>query len=185
MISLRTRDEVTLAASRRLFERASTPETIAELEEAEIAALIFPAGFYRTKARNIRLVARAVAQRYGGEVPPVREQLVALPGVGPKTANLVLGLGFEIPAICVDTHVHRVTNRAGWVRTSTPEDTEKALVELLPREFWIEINGLLVAFGQHICTPQSPWCSRCPIGPAADGPEGRLICRRVNVHASR
>jgi len=165
MISLRTKDEVTLAASRRLFALASTPDEIRKLPQAEIARLIFPAGFYRTKAAQIRQVAGLLVDRHGGEVPTTLAELTALPGVGPKTANLVLGLGFGTPAICVDTHVHRICNRVGWVETTTPEKTEAALQKVLPRAHWIELNGLFVAFGRQICTPQSPRCSRCPISP--------------------
>lgn len=192
MISLRTKDDVTLAASRRLFERAPDPRKVADLSESEVAALIYPAGFYRTKASHIRLVAGMIIDLHGGEVPASREELTAMPGVGPKTANLVLGLGFGIPAICVDTHVHRICNRLGWVHTATPEETEAALAELLPREAWIELNGLFVAFGQRVCTPQSPWCSRCPLSPETEkaSPEGPRIgvtraCERMNVLVSR
>ncbi len=181
MISLRTKDEVTLAASRRLFELAPDPKGVAGLPEEKIASLIYPAGFYRTKAKHIRQVAGTLIELHAGEVPASREALTALPGVGPKTANLLLGLGFGIPAICVDTHVHRISNRLGWVRTATPEKTETALTGLLPREFWIELNGLFVAFGQRVCTPQSPWCSRCPLAPD----EPLSLCRRVNVRVSR
>lgn len=160
MISLRTKDKVTSAASERLFAVAATPQKLARLAESRIASLIYPAGFYRTKARQIRAVARSVAARPDG-VPATETELVALPGVGRKTANLVLGLGFGIAAICVDTHVHRISNRLGWVATTTPERTERALAAILPRRYWIEINGLLVAYGQKVCTPASPRCSEC------------------------
>jgi endonuclease-3 len=162
IISLRTRDEVTAAAGRRLFARADTPQKVAALSESAIEELIFPAGFYHTKARNIRAVAEALLAN-GGEVPRERERLLELPGVGIKTANLTLSLGYNLPFICVDTHVHRITNRLGWVATKSPEQTEGALMEILPPEYWIEINGLLVGFGQRICTPQSPRCSLCPV----------------------
>ena len=161
MISLRTKDDVTLAASRRLFAAGSTPEEIACLGNERIAQLIYPAGFYRTKADNIVRVCRLIRTNHAGEVPQTLEELVALPGVGRKTANLVLSLGFGIDAICVDTHVHRISNRLGWVRTRTPEQTEFALMEILPRAHWIEINELLVAYGQSICVPVSPHCTRC------------------------
>jgi endonuclease-3 len=163
VISLRTKDEVTAQASARLFAVAATPETVARLAERHIAKLIFPAGFYNTKATQIREIARRIALEHGGRVPADREALLALPGVGRKTANLVLGLGFAIPAICVDTHVHRISNRLGLVRTKTPEETERALEKVLPQRLWIEINDLLVTFGQNICQPVSPWCSRCPL----------------------
>ncbi|MEP0774910.1 MAG: endonuclease III [Acidobacteriota bacterium] len=176
VISLRTKDAVTAAASARLFAVADTPAALAQLEEDRIARHIFPAGFYRTKARQLRAIARRLVADHGGAVPPRREDLLALPGVGRKTANLVLGLGFGIPAICVDTHVHRISNRLGLVATSTPEATEKALEGVLPRKFWIDINDLLVTFGQHICHPTSPRCSLCPLA---------RRCPRLGVSRSR
>lgn len=163
VISLRTKDEVTAAASARLFARAATPVTLAELDEVTIAELIYPAGFYNTKAGQIREIARRLRDQHGGAVPSDREALLALPGVGRKTANLVLGLGFGIPAICVDTHVHRISNRLGMVRTKTPEQTEHALEKVLPERLWIDINDLLVTFGQNVCHPTSPRCSICPL----------------------
>lgn len=176
MISLRTKDEVTAAASARLLGRAASPGKLAALGEAAIARLIYPAGFYRTKARHLRQAARLLEERHGGRVPPSMEELLALPGVGRKTANLVRNLGFGLPGICVDTHVHRISNRLGWVRTRTPLETERALEAILPRRWWIPVNGLLVAFGQRTCTPQSPKCSACPI---------RRHCARVGVTRSR
>jgi endonuclease-3 len=163
VISLRTKDEVTAQASARLFEVASTPVALAKLPERRIAKLIFPAGFYNTKAKQIREIARRIARDHGGQVPAERDALLALPGVGRKTANLVLGLGFGIPAICVDTHVHRISNRLGLVHTETPEQTEHALEEVLPKRLWVEINDLLVTFGQNVCQPVSPRCSVCPL----------------------
>ena len=163
MISLRTKDEVTLAASRRLFAEAATPPDIDALGADRVAKLIYPAGFYRTKAENIIKVCGLLRSRHDGEVPRTIDELTNLPGVGRKTANLVLSLGFGIDAICVDTHVHRISNRLGWVTTRTPEQTEFALMEILPREHWIEINELLVAYGQSVCVPVSPWCSRCAL----------------------
>ena len=163
VISLRTKDAVTAAASARLFAVAATPEAVAALAEPRIAELIFPAGFYNTKARQIRAIAGLIVAGHGGRVPADRESLLAFPGVGRKTTNLVLGLGFGIPAICVDTHVHRISNRLGLVRTRTPEQTEHALEAALPRRWWIDINDLLVTFGQHVCHPTSPHCSTCPL----------------------
>ena len=176
VISLRTKDAVTAEASARLFAAARTPATIAALPEARIAKLIFPAGFYNTKARQIREIARRIDAEHGGAVPPDREALLALPGVGRKTANLVLGLGFGIPAICVDTHVHRISNRLGLVRTKTPEQTEHALERALPERHWIDINDLLVTFGQQVCHPTSPRCSSCPLA---------ARCPRIGVTRSR
>ena len=163
VISLRTKDAVTAEASARLFARAATPPAVAALAEERVAALIYPAGFYRIKARQIAGIARRIVAEHGGRVPASREALLDLPGVGRKTANLVLGLGFGIPAICVDTHVHRISNRLGLVRTKTPEQTEAALEKLLPRRLWIDINDLLVTFGQQVCHPTSPRCSTCPL----------------------
>ena len=176
VISLRTKDEVTHESSRRLYALADTPEGLAALDEAVIARAIYPAGFYNTKARQIRAIARILVEEHGGQVPPSEEALLRLPGVGRKTANLVLGLGFGIPAICVDTHVHRISNRLGLVRTSTPEATERALQAVLPEDLWIPINDLMVTFGQNQCHPTSPRCSTCPL---AD------LCPREGVTRSR
>ena len=163
VLSLRTKDEVTAKASKRLFEVADTAEDILKLKEKEIASLIYPVGFYRRKAKNIKEICRILVEKYGGRVPDDLEELLQLPGVGRKTANLVITLGFGKPGICVDTHVHRIMNRIGYVKTKTPEETEFALREKLPKEYWIEINDLLVSLGQHICHPVSPKCSRCPV----------------------
>ena len=176
VISLRTKDEVTHAASRRLFELASSPRELAALDEASVAEAIYPAGFYRTKARQLRAIAHLLESRHDGQVPGDREALLALPGVGRKTANLVLGLGFGVPAICVDTHVHRISNRLGLVRTRSPEETERALQERLPRDLWININDLLVTFGQNRCHPTSPRCGGCPLDD---------LCPRIGVTRSR
>ena len=163
IISLRTKDEVTGPASRRLLTRAPAPAALAALPAAEIAELIYPAGFYRTKAGHLRAVAAILEHEHRGEVPRSREALLRLPGVGRKTANLVLGLGFGIPAICVDTHVHRICNRLGWVDTREPDATELALARALPRRYWIPINAIMVSFGQQVCMPVSPRCSACPV----------------------
>lgn len=176
MISLRTKDEVTSQAADRLFAIAETPAALAALPDEEIARLIYPAGFYRTKAKNIRRTAAILLDEHGGIVPADREALLQLPGVGVKTANLTLNLGFGIEAICVDTHVHRISNRTGWVSTGSPEETEIELMKILPRRYWIEINELLVRFGQTVCTPTSPYCKSCRLKPH---------CRRVNVTRSR
>jgi endonuclease-3 len=163
ILSLRTQDATTAVAARRLFARAATPQAMLRLRAATIAKLIYPVGFYRTKARTILAVCRALLERFGGEVPRDLDALLTFQGVGRKTANLVLTLGFGAPGICVDTHVHRITNRWGYVRTRVPNDTEQALRRKLPRAHWIEINDLLVAFGQRVCRPISPHCTRCPI----------------------
>ena len=171
VISLRTKDQVTLAASNKLFARADSPGTLMKVSENEIAGLIYPAGFYRTKARNLKRIAEILLEKFKGKVPEKMEDLLALPGVGRKTANLVRNLGFGLDGICVDTHVHRVSNRTGWVKTKSPLETETELMKILPRKHWIPINETLVRFGQHICTPVSPRCSICPI-PEYCGREG-------------
>jgi endonuclease-3 len=176
VISARTKDEVTGEAARRLFAAASTPKALSALSEARIAELIYPAGFYRTKAKAIRSLSAKVATEHGGRVPRTMEGLLALPGVGRKTANLVLTLGFALPGICVDTHVHRVVNRLGIVRTRHPAETEACLRATLPGAHWLEINDLLVMFGKTVCAPLSPRCSICPV---------RRSCARVGVVRSR
>ena len=163
ILSLRTKDETTGPAAARLFARARTPATLRRLTALQIERLIYPVGFYRTKARRLRLLCTQLLAHHGGRVPESLEELLELPGVGRKTANLVLTLGFKRPGICVDTHVHRITNRWGYVRTRTPHDTEAALRRKLPTRHWIEINVLLVALGQTICRPVSPRCTGCPV----------------------
>ena len=163
LLSLRTKDEVTAEASRRLFKLADDPYKMVKLTEEKIAETIYPVGFYRNKAKRIQEISRILIDKYGGEVPDSLEELLKLPGVGRKTANLVVTLGYEKPGICVDTHVHRITNRWGYVKTKTPEETEMALRKKLPEKYWIDINNLLVTFGQNICKPVSPLCSQCPI----------------------
>jgi len=162
IISLRTKDAVTLASSNRLFSRADNPREILTLDAEEIEKLIYPAGFYKNKTRNILEISQILLEQHNGQVPSDKEQLLALPGVGIKTANLTLNLGFGIDAICVDTHVHRISNRCGWIQTKTPEESEKALERVMPQKFWIPLNELLVSYGQQICTPISPRCSECP-----------------------
>ncbi len=163
ILSARTKDDATAAATRRLFEAASTPEEIGALPAAELERLIFPVGFYRTKAKNLRLAMGVLLDRFGGEVPQTVAELIELPGVGRKTANLVVTEGFRRPGICVDTHVHRITNLWGYVDTRNPLETEMALRVKLPRSQWIGLNKTLVSFGQKLCVPVSPWCSRCPV----------------------
>jgi endonuclease-3 len=163
IISLRTKDEVTAAASNRLFALAPDADSLAALDVEAISGAIYPAGFYNTKARQLSQVGTILRDQRGGEVPADEGALLALPGVGRKTANLVLGLGFGIPAICVDTHVHRISNRLGLVTSATPEGTERALCRVLPRDLWIPINDLLVTFGQNRCHPTSPRCTGCPL----------------------
>jgi len=163
VISLRTKDEVTAAAARRLFDEAPTPQAMAALTTTQIQNLIYPAGFYRNKAENIKKITDILLEKYAGTVPASQEALLSLPGVGLKTANLTLSLAFALPYICVDIHVHRISNRLGWVKTNKPDETEAELGRVLPQEYWIEINELFVRFGQSVCTPVSPWCSKCPL----------------------
>lgn len=176
IISLRTKDAVTADASARLFKSASTPQAMLALSEEEIATLIYPAGFYRTKARQIWEMTHALVERFGGRVPDQLDQLLSLKGVGRKTANLVVTLGYGKPGICVDIHVHRIMNRWGYVATKTPDQTEAALRSRLPQEYWIEINDLLVCYGQNCCVPVSPFCSRCLVSD---------WCERIGVGRTR
>ena len=163
ILSLRTKDAVTEAASRRLLARAATPKSLASLSIQEVETLIFPVGFYHTKAKHLRETCQSLLEDYGGSVPRSMEELLELPGVGRKTANLVLTIGFGDYGICVDTHVHRISNIWGYVRTKTPEETEFALRKRLPRRHWKTYNDILVTFGQNLCVPVSPWCSKCPV----------------------
>lgn len=162
VISLRTKDDVTLKASKRLMDAAPNAKEMVKLSEDEIAQLIFPAGFYKRKAVQIKEIAQILVDKYDGQVPSNAQDLMALPGVGLKTTNLTLNLGFGIEAICVDCHVHQISNRLGWIQTKTPEESEKALMKIMPRRFWIPLNELLVSYGQEICTSVSPKCSLCP-----------------------
>ena len=176
ILSLRTQDTTTGPAAARLFAVANTPERLLTLTPARIAELIYPVGFYRTKAQVILGICRDLLAHHGGRVPDTIEALLKLGGVGRKTANLVVTMGFNKPGICVDTHVHRISNRLGYVRTRTPEETEMALRATLPRRFWIGYNDLLVSFGQNVCMPISPKCSTCPVS---------ALCPRVGVTTSR
>lgn len=176
LLSLRTKDEVTAVAAARLFDEARTPEALLTLGEKRVAQLIYPVGFYPTKAKRLMEISRIVLDSHHGTVPDTMADLLALPGVGRKTANLVLVEGFQQDAICVDTHVHRISNRIGYVRTKNPEQTEMALRDKLPRKYWIKYNELLVAFGQVVCRPVSPHCSKCPVA---------WMCPRIGVAKSR
>lgn len=176
ILSLRTKDQTTAAACGRLFSAAATPAAMMRLSTARIARLIYPVGFYRVKAKTIAGLCRLLVRRYAGRVPDTLQELLTIKGVGRKTANLVLGLGFGIPAICVDTHVHRISNRLGWVRTRTPEQTETALESVVPKDWWIELNTVMVTFGQNVCHPVSPLCSMCSV---------RESCPRKGVTQSR
>jgi endonuclease-3 len=176
ILSLRTQDTTTAQASRRLFVLAETPETMARLSIQKIEKAIFPVGFYHTKAKVIRDICRRLIKEYAGKVPDEIDELLKLKGVGRKTANLVVTLGYRKPGICVDTHVHRISNRWGYVRTKNPKETEFALRAKLPKQYWLEYNDLLVTFGQHLCRPISPMCSQCSV---------KRYCARVGVTISR
>lgn len=176
LLSLRTKDEVTTRAVSRLFKVARTPQEILNLDEEELKRLIYPVGFYSTKARRLKQISRIIIDQYKGTVPDEIEELLKLPGVGRKTANLVLIAGYKKDGICVDTHVHRISNRTGYVKTTSPEKTEFALRERLPKKYWKSYNKILVAFGQVICKPVSPLCSICPVS---------HMCPRIGVKISR
>ena len=175
LISARTLDETTVPVCHRLFARARTPAAMAALHEAELAVLLRGATFPEPKARDILALSRTILERHGGKVPDTPEGLTAFRGVGPKVAALTLAVGFGKPAICVDIHVHRVTNRWGYVAASTPERTMAALASKLPQDYWIEINERLLPLGKHVCTAQRPRCPTCPL---------LSMCRQVGVKGS-
>ena len=176
VISSRTKDDVTREAAGRLLGLADNPHDMLRLDVRDIEKALYPAGFYRTKARNILEICRIIHHEKDGMVPDDIDELTGLPGVGRKTANLVVTLGYGKPGICVDTHVHRISNRLGYVHTKTPEKTELALRAKLPQEYWIEYNDILVTYGQNVCTPLSPFCSGCAISG---------FCERVGVQRYR
>jgi len=163
ILSLRTKDEVTLVSSRRLLEKAEGPRELDALKEETVAKLIYPAGFYRNKASSLKKIAAILLEQYDGKVPASMDALLALPGVGRKTANLVLTEAFDLDGLCVDIHVHRISNRCGWLSSKNPEETEMILREILPIKYRKRINYLLVLYGQKLCRPVSPFCSRCVI----------------------
>lgn len=176
MISIRTRDETTLPVSRRLFEKARTPAQMVKLSPAEIEELIRPATFHTPKSQQIHAIAQSAVEDHGGEIPCDPKVLLAFSGVGPKCANLTLGIACNYPSISVDVHVHRVTNRWGYVQTNSPEQTTEALLEKVPQQHWIDINRLLMPFGKHICTGKRPQCSTCPV---------LEMCQQVGVTSHR
>lgn len=176
LLSLRTQDQTTAKASRRLFALADTPLGMLKLDQQTIERAIYPVGFYRNKAVQILDISQRLLDEFDGRVPDDLDTLTTFHGVGRKTANLVLSEGYGIPAICVDTHVHRISNRWGYVKTKDPLGTEMVLRKKLPREYWIAYNPMLVALGQHRCKPTSPMCSQCPVEP---------FCKRLGVQRSR
>jgi endonuclease-3 len=163
ILSLRTQDQVTAAAAGRLFDLAPDVRSLASASVSEVRSVIYPVGFYRTKAERLVEIARILEREFAGRVPDDIDVLLRLPGVGRKTANLVVTVAYSRPGICVDTHVHRISNRWGYVRTRKAEETERALREKLPRRYWLEFNGLLVALGQTTCRPVRPRCQACPV----------------------
>jgi len=176
MLSSRTADEVTEEASERLFSLASGPQEMLRLSDEAIARAIYPVGFYRIKARYVKEISRDLLERFHGKVPRSMRDLLSLKGVGRKTANLVLTLALDGEGICVDTHVHRISNRLGYISTKSPAETEKALRAKLPRKYWSDYNSVMVAHGKRTCRPISPWCSRCPVF---------RFCDRTGVTSSR
>jgi len=163
ILSQRTKDVVTQKVAERLFRVAPSAEAIAKLSEEELSRIIYPVGFYRRKAKTLREVSKILLEKHGGKVPSSLEELLQLPGVGRKTANLALSVSFEKEAIAVDTHVHRIANRTGMVNTKNPEETEKELRKIIPKKWWKELNHTLVLFGQNICLPRRPRCGMCPV----------------------
>ena len=176
ILSLRTKDSTTAEASNRIFSLAGTPDDMLKISAGRIEQAIFPVGFYRTKARNIIEICKTVKEHYNSIVPDSIDELLKLKGVGRKTANLVVTVGYDKDGICVDTHVHRISNRWGYIKTKTPEKTEEALRSKLPRKYWKIYNDLLVSFGQNLCKPISPLCSECNIA---------MYCDRIDVIKSR
>ena len=177
MLSLRTKDEVTGKASKRLFLKADTPKKILKLKTKEIEKLIYPVGFYKTKAKRLKTICQDLLNNYGGKVPNSEEELLKLKGVGRKTMGIVMCYAFgKNEHIPVDSHVHQVANRLAWVRTKTPEKTEQELYKIIPKKYWHDLNDVFVTFGQNICVPVSPFCSKCPI---------KKYCPRIGVRKSR
>jgi len=176
ILSLRTKDETTREATHRLLDVAPTPEKLLGLHTGTLQRLIYPVGFYKNKAKALKGIARDLLERFDGKVPDDLDTLLTLKGVGRKTANLVVTLGFGMPGICVDVHVHRISNRLGYVKTKGPEETEFALREKLPGKYWIEYNDVLVTYGQNLCKPVSPFCSRCKV---------EAFCERIGVERHR
>jgi endonuclease III len=177
LLSLRTKDEVTEQASRRLLSKYTSPSMILGLSDQQLEHLIYPVGFYKTKAKRIKEISETLLLKYHGKVPDDFEELLTLKGVGRKTANIVMVYGHNRHGyLPIDTHCHRIPNRLGWIQTKTPEETEHALKKILPEKYWDDFNDLFVTFGQKICLPVSPFCSRCPV---------RTYCKQVNVKNSR
>ena len=177
LLSLRTKDDVTAKASYRLFKKYNTPKQLINVSEKEIESLIYPVGFYKTKAKRIKGISKTLLENYNGKVPDDFNELLQLKGVGRKTANIVMVYGHKQGGFLpIDTHCHKISNRLGWVKTKTPEQTEFELKKVLPRRYWDDFNHLFVKFGQTICVPISPFCSRCPI---------KKYCKQISITKSR
>ena len=177
ILSLRTKDEVTEKAATRLLKKHNTPEKILQLSEKQIQKLIYPVGFYKTKAKRIKEISKTLINEYHSKVPENFDELLKLKGVGRKTANIVMTYGHKKQGyLAIDTHCHRIPNRLGWIKTKTPDETEKQLKKILPKKYWMEFNHLLVKFGQTICVPVSPFCSKCPI---------EKHCKKIGVEQHR
>jgi endonuclease-3 len=176
LLSLRAKDTISVVVSRQLFKRARTPQEILAIPERELERIFHSVGFYKAKTKIVLSVCREIMDRFRGKVPTTEQELLSITGVGPKTAHAVLGYAYGVPVICVDTHVHKIANRLGWVKSTTPNETEEQLKKLIPQRYWIELNRLFVMWGQNICTSISPFCSRCVL---AD------LCPRINVRKYR
>ncbi|MAG10731.1 endonuclease III [Candidatus Pacearchaeota archaeon] len=176
LLSLRTQDRNTEKVSEKLFAVANTPEEIAKLPNRRLEKLIFSSGHYKKKAKTLKHVSRELIKRFDGRVPKIKDELLSIKGVGPKTANIVLAFAFGKSVLPIDTHCHRIPNRLEWIKTKTPEQTEKELEKILPKKYWREFNGIFVLFGKTTCQPVSPWCSRCPV---------EKYCEKAGVTRSR
>ena len=176
LISLRTKDETTARISRELFKIADTSVKIIRLPLKKLEKIIFSSGHYKKKAKTLKSVSSEIMKRFDGKVPSEKEELLSIKGIGPKTANIVLNFAFGKSSLPIDTHCHRIPNRIGWVNTKIPEKTEKELEKILPKKYWGEFNGIFVLFGKTICTPVSPFCSKCPV---------EKYCKKINVKNSR
>ena len=176
LLSLRTQDKNTEKVSKILFAVADTPNEIAKIPTRKLEKLIFSSGHYKKKARTLKYVSNELLKKYNGKVPDTKEELMSIKGIGPKTANIVLNFAYDKLVLPIDTHCHRIPNRLGWVKTKTPEKTEKELEKILPKKYWKAFNGIFVLFGKTICQPISPFCSKCPV---------KKYCPRINVKRSR
>ena len=176
LLSLRARDENTEKVSRQLFAVADTPEKISKMPTLKLEKLIYSSGHYKKKARTLKHVSEILLKDFKSKVPSTKDELLSIKGIGPKTANIVLAFAFNKQVLPIDTHCHRIPNRLGWVKTATPEKTEKELEKILPKKYWAEFNGIFVLFGRTICQPISPWCSKCPI---------EKYCKKIGVGKRR